>query len=88
MLLHHDFLSSKIEIVWCHPLGLLGRPGAIVTFFSHTCSLRRACILLTIYLSLIPQLHMLSKRMTACRVLIVTYVDAIKKFMQPGNCYK
>ena len=56
--------------------------------FSHTCSLRRACILLTIYLYLIPQPHMLSKRMTAFRVLIVTYFDAIEEFMQPGNCYK
>ena len=31
---------------------------------------------------------MLSKRMTAFRVLIVTYFDAIEEFMQPGNCYK
>ena len=33
------------------------------------------------------QPHMLSKRMTAFRVLIVTYFDAIDEFMQPGNCY-
>ena len=42
---------------------------------------------ITIYLCLIPQPHMLSKRMTAFRVLIVTYVDAIEEFLQPGNCY-
>ena len=41
-----------------------------------------------IYLCLIPQPHMLSKRMTAFRVLIVTYFDAIEEFMHPGNCYK
>ena len=46
------------------------------------------CMLLTTYLCFIPQPHMLSKRMTAFRVLIVPYVDAIDEFMQPGNCYK
>ena len=60
--------------------------GAIVK--KNPRSLRRACILLTIYLCLIPQSHMLSKRMTAFRVLIVTYFDAIEEFMQPVNCYK
>ena len=46
-------------------------------------------MLLTIYLCLSPQPQMLSKRITAFRVLIVTYFDAtIKEFMQPGNCYK
>ena len=59
--------------------------SVIINIFSHTCSLRRACIVLTIYLGLIPQPHMLSKRMTVFRVLIVTYVDAIEEFMQPGN---
>ena len=39
------------------------------------------------YLCLIPQPHMLSKRMTAFGVLIVAYVDAIEEFMQIGKCY-
>ena len=41
-------------------------------------------MLLTIYVCLIPQPHII----TAFRVLIVKYVDAIEEFMQPGNCYK
>ena len=44
-------------------------------------------MLLTIYLCLIPQPHMLSKRITAFRVLIVTHFDAIEKFVQHGNYY-
>ena len=44
-------------------------------------------MLLTIYVCLIPQPHMVSKRMTAFRVLIVTYFDTIEEFLQPGNCY-
>ena len=61
--------------------------GNCNSFHDPLCSLHRACMLLTIYLCLIPQPHMLSKRMTAFRVLIVTYVDAIEEFLQPGNCY-
>ena len=61
----------------------------VLRHLSHTCSLRRACLLLTIYVCLIPQPHMLSKLMTAFRVLIFfTCFDAIEEFMQPGNCYK
>ena len=50
-------------------------------------SSRENKVLYSIYVCLIPQPHMLSKQMTAFRVLIVTYVDAIEEFMQPGNCY-
>ena len=45
-------------------------------------------MLLTIYVCLIPQPHMLSKRITALLVLIVTPFDAIGEFVQQDNCYK
>ena len=44
-------------------------------------------MLLTIYLCLIPQPHMLSKQITVFWVLIVTHFDAIEEFLQQGNCY-
>ena len=66
---------------------LVGETGGNCNIFHIHAHYVEHLFKLIIYVCFIPQSHMLSKRMTELRVLIVTYVDAIEEFLQPGNCY-
>ena len=84
---HPLCIASRQEGDNTFTVPIVGETGGNCNIFHINAHYVEHVFYLTIYLCLIPQPHMLSKRIAAFIVLIVTHFDAIDEFMQPGNCY-